>query len=246
MGQSARTGMGQSARTGMGQSARNVVRGGRKQKQRPSFDEMQARIDVLKAELAEARERETATGEVLKVINASPGALAPVFDAMLEKAMRLCEASFGMLFTVDGDSARKVAERDLPKEFSDYLAQHPPGITKPLGAGFPYQAPGPAGGFSAMDTLIRSAMLLRKQPSAVAIPAAGAGPVRRQAQANFFVPVNQLTRAVPARPDICPGCRVSLRPEAARWKTSSCFCSAWPPASRCEPRAAFQPTDIRR
>ena len=93
-----------------------------------SVSALQQRIDELSVELRartaerdEAMQRERALAEVLQAINASPQVPTAVFDAILEKVMRLCAAAFGYLMTYDGERFQVVASHGLPARFAEYL-----------------------------------------------------------------------------------------------------------------------------
>ena len=77
------------------------------------------------ADLTESLEQQTATSEVLTVISSSPGELAPVFDALLENATRLCQAQFAGLFLSTADGLRNVATHGGTSPIFDLLKRAP-------------------------------------------------------------------------------------------------------------------------
>src|SRR5256712_14039763 len=91
----------------------------------PTLADLQEQISALTRELAEAREQQTATSEVLRVISSSTGELEPVFDTMLENAVRICGAKFGVLFRRHGDAFQGTATDRAPPAFEKHRRQGP-------------------------------------------------------------------------------------------------------------------------
>jgi hypothetical protein len=87
--------------------------------------DLERKLAKCKAERDEAVEQQTATAEVLQIINSSPGDLTPVFDAILDKALRLCEATHGHIWRVEGQQAHAVALRGDPQFIESMRRESP-------------------------------------------------------------------------------------------------------------------------
>ena len=79
----------------------------------------------LLTELRESLQEQTATSEVLRVISSSPGDVQPVFEAMLEKAARICDANFGNIFRWDGDALHIVGTHNTPPALAEARRRSP-------------------------------------------------------------------------------------------------------------------------
>ena len=76
-------------------------------------------------ELRELLQQQTATADVLRVISSSPGDLTPVFQIMLENAVRICDARFGVMFLYEGNAFRVVAQHNAPPAYAEGWQREP-------------------------------------------------------------------------------------------------------------------------
>jgi GAF domain-containing protein len=100
-----------------------AVRRGSATDQETEFARIIHERDQALEQLSEALEQQTATSEVLRVISSSPGELEPVFQAMLEKATRICQAKFGALFLYENGVIRVPAQFDLPPALAEHFSK---------------------------------------------------------------------------------------------------------------------------
>ena len=90
----------------------------------PSAADLRRELSRRTVELAEAREQQAATTEVLQVISSSRGRLGPVFEAMLANAMRICAAQCGFIYKMGAGAMRAMAEIGVPPALAEYRRQH--------------------------------------------------------------------------------------------------------------------------
>ncbi|HJQ59763.1 MAG TPA: GAF domain-containing protein [Vineibacter sp.] len=88
-----------------------------------SYAGLEQKVEARTEELARSVAELTASGEILRMIASSPDDLQPMFQSILEHGTRLCEASFGVLRMIEGDTARAVAMYNIPPNLAAQLAQ---------------------------------------------------------------------------------------------------------------------------
>jgi signal transduction histidine kinase len=98
---------------------RNAPKVARRRK--PAADDLNKTVAQLTRERDELLEQQAATSEVLRVVGSSAGDLNSVFEAMLEKAVRICGAGFGNLWLRDADCFRIAATHGAPRKFQDFV-----------------------------------------------------------------------------------------------------------------------------
>jgi signal transduction histidine kinase len=91
-----------------------------------SYAGLEQKVEDRTRELSESLQQQTATSEVLRVISASPGDLAPVFDAMLNNAIRICEAKFGAMFRFEDGKFHLAAQSGSTPELAEAQRQRGP------------------------------------------------------------------------------------------------------------------------
>src|SRR5271169_3096902 len=87
--------------------------------------DLQKQMGTLTRELKEAREQQTATSDILKVVSRSTFDLQQVFETLAESAVRLCSAERGFVFRFDGQLLRFTVGHNLSPEFRDFLERNP-------------------------------------------------------------------------------------------------------------------------
>jgi len=93
---------------------------------RGSAPSKKTNVALLTRERDEALEQLSAASEILKVISSSPGDLKPVFEAILEKASRICEAQFGVLQLYENGPFRTAATHNAPTAFAEAITRRGP------------------------------------------------------------------------------------------------------------------------
>jgi GAF domain-containing protein len=92
---------------------------------RSSAAGLDAEVARLASELSKSLQQQAATSEVLRVISSSQGELEPIFQATLEKAVRICEAKFGNIYRWDGDALSLVASHNTPSSLIENRRRAP-------------------------------------------------------------------------------------------------------------------------